>query len=83
VKKDSRKPPAGVGHAASTTQTAVGTARKRGRPPGKRSDPDFEQVTIYIRKTTHRQAKIELLKGETRREFSELVEQLVYEWLPD
>ena len=25
----------------------------RGRPPGKRRNPDFEQVTAYIRKHTH------------------------------
>ena len=54
---------------------------RRGRPPGKRSNPDFEQVTIYIRKKTHQDAKIELLKGEKRQEFSELVEDLLGKWL--
>ena len=63
-----------------TAKTAAAPAR-RGRPPGKRSNPDFEQVTIYIRKSTHQNAKVELLKGGKRQEFSELVEVLVKKWL--
>lgn len=57
--------------------------RARGRPKGKRSDPAFEQVSIYVRRDTHRSAKIALLDPaeENRRDFSELVEELVSEWL--
>ena len=51
-----------------------------GRSPGKRSDPDFEQVTAYIRKETHHAVKIELLKNG-RQEFSKLVEGLLQQWL--
>ena len=54
---------------------------KRGRPKGKRSDPDYEQVTAYIRKETYRQTKIALLSSEEGQDFSELVEQLLTEWL--
>jgi hypothetical protein len=53
---------------------------RRGRPPGKRSHPDFEQITAYIRKDTHHAVKIELLKNG-RKEFSELVEELLHQWL--
>jgi hypothetical protein len=60
---------------------AAGPAKRRGRPPGKRSNPDFEQVTIYLRRKTHKDAKVELLRGEERQEFSELVEDLVRKWL--
>jgi hypothetical protein len=60
---------------------AVGPLSKRlGRPPGKRSDPDFEQVTAYIKKETHQAVKIELLKNG-RQEFSALVEGLLQQWL--
>ena len=52
----------------------------RGRPPGKRSHPDFEQITAYIRRDTHRAVKIALLKNG-RQEFSELVEDLLRHWL--
>ena len=54
--------------------------KRVGRPPGKRSDPGFEQVTAYIRKETHQAVKIELLKSG-RQEFSELVEGLLQQWL--
>ena len=53
---------------------------RRGRPPGKRSHPDFEQITAYIRKDTHHAVKIELLQNG-RKEFSELVEELLHQWL--
>ncbi len=55
---------------------------KRGRPAsGKRSNPDFEQVTAYIRKRTHADVKIALLREGQKREFSALVEDLLGDWL--
>jgi hypothetical protein len=54
---------------------------RRGRPFGKRSDPDFVGFTTYIRKDTHRKAKIALLENEDGRELSELVEELIAKWL--
>lgn len=71
--------PAARPEAARKRATGAGAARRRGRPPGKRSDPDFEQVTIYIKKRTHLDAKKALL--EKRQEFSELVEELLGKWL--
>ena len=55
--------------------------RGRGRPRGKRSDPDFEQITAYIRKQTHQGVKIALLQEGSGQEFSELVEDLLARWL--
>lgn len=57
------------------------TKTKRGRPKGKRSDPDFEQVTAYIRSKTYRQTKIALLQQDELEDFSELIEKLLTEWL--
>ena len=54
---------------------------KKGRPLGKRSNPDFEQVTAYIRSQTYRQTKIALLMQNELSDFSELVEELLIEWL--
>lgn len=48
---------------------------------GKRKDPDYDQVTAYVRKETHRRAKIALLEQPDKQEFSELVEQLLTQWL--
>jgi hypothetical protein len=55
--------------------------KKMGRPKGKRSDPDFEQVTAYIKSATYTNVRIELLKEGQRREFSELVQHLLDDWI--
>lgn len=56
-------------------------APTKSKTKGKRSDPDYEQVSAYIRKETYRQVKIALLQEEEKRDFSELVEALLSEWL--
>lgn len=56
-------------------------APSRGRPTGKRRDPAFEQVTAYIRRDTHHAVKVALLKEARNRQFSDLVETLLAEWL--
>ncbi len=56
-------------------------SQKRGRPKGKRSHPDYEQVTAYIRKDTHRDIKIALLSEGNGREFSELIQEMLEQWL--
>jgi flagellar biosynthesis/type III secretory pathway ATPase len=55
--------------------------RGRGRPRGKRSDPNYEQISAYIAKKTHLEVKIALLQEGRGREFSELVEELLGHWL--
>ncbi len=56
-------------------------ASSTGRRNGKRRDPDFEQVTAYIRRSTHHSVKLALLKEDANRQFSDLVETLLAEWL--
>ena len=59
--------------------TRAADSRKVGRPPGKKSNPGYTQVTVYLRKKTHLKAKKALL--DEGWEFSELVEDLVAKWL--
>ena len=54
---------------------------KRGRPKGKRSHPDYEQVTAYIKTLTYQEVKIALLREGQKREFSELMQELLVNWL--
>lgn len=54
---------------------------RRGRPPAKRSDPDFVQTSPYIRKATLLAVKSQLLREGENREYSELVEELLTDWL--
>jgi hypothetical protein len=56
-------------------------SRKLGRPKGKRSDPDYEQVTTYIKKDTHLAVKLLLLQSSENKDFSELVQTLLEEHL--
>ena len=56
-------------------------APRKGRPPGKRSDPSFEQVTAYIPKALYRDVRIRLLQEGQGQEFSELVGELLAAWL--
>jgi hypothetical protein len=69
---------------ASSTETpqAIQTnvSRGRRRPPGKRTNPDYQQVTAYITRALHDQAKIALIQ-EGRKEFSELIEDLLANWM--
>ncbi len=76
-----------MGTAKSTGRTAhanggVSTSDHL-RPPGKRRHPDYEQVTAYIRKDTHHQVKLALLQELKGRQFSDLVEELLSDWLRD
>jgi hypothetical protein len=54
---------------------------KIGRPPGKRSNPEYEQVTSYVRKDTYKGVKVALIQAGEKKQFSDLVEELLTEWL--
>ena len=50
-----------------------------GSDTAKSKNPSFTKFTIYIQKSTHRAAKLKALEHD--RELSELVEQLLTDWL--
>lgn len=56
--------------------------RKRGRPTGKRSNPDYLQVTAYIPHDLYTEVKIALLR-DGGGEFSDLVTELLSSWMQD
>jgi len=53
----------------------------RGRAPGKRSNPEFEQVTAYLPRDLYKRVKIALIEQDRSREFSALVSELLTDWL--
>ena len=57
----------------------IRAARRVGRPPGKKNNPEYKQVTVYLREESHRAAKKLLL--DEQRDFSELVDDLLGQWL--
>ena len=61
----------------------VGSApvRGRGRPPGKRSDPDYQPTTVLLRKHTKKTATRLLEDTNAAHDLSDLLEQLLTEWI--
>jgi hypothetical protein len=51
------------------------------RASGKSSSADYTQVLTYIKRNTHRQVKKSLFDDPQNRDLSELVEELLAEWL--
>lgn len=56
--------------------------KKRGRPTGKRSNPNYVQVTAYIPQALYTEVKIALLR-EGGGEFSDLVTELLSSWMQE
>ncbi len=57
------------------------SVRGRGRPPGKRSDPDYQPTTVLLRKHTKRTATRLLEDTNSAHDLSDLIEQLLAEWI--
>ena len=55
----------------------------RGRPAGKRSNPDFEPTTVLLRKQTKRKASRLLEDIESEHDLSELIETLLTTWISE
>lgn len=53
--------------------------RRVGRPPGKRSNPDYQQVTVLLHGQTYLDTRKRLL--DERKEVSELINELLSNWL--
>ncbi|AZI45069.1 hypothetical protein EHF33_19490 (plasmid) [Deinococcus psychrotolerans] len=53
--------------------------KKVGRPPGKRSNPDYQQVTALLHAQTYLKVRQRLLAEN--REVSELINDLLVDWL--
>jgi hypothetical protein len=60
---------------------AAEPVRGKGRPPGKRSDPDYQPTTVLLRQQTKKMANRLLEDGSTGQDLSELIEQLLTEWI--
>src|SRR5262245_44793212 len=61
----------------------AGPVRGKGRPPGKRSDPDYQPTTVLLRQQTKKMANRLLEDGSTGQDLSELIEQLLSEWIQE
>jgi len=66
---------------ATPAPTVADEPVRRGRPQGKRSDPDYTQITAYITKATHKQVKLALLEQGDGQEISEVIEECLRDWI--
>lgn len=61
--------------------TQAPAARPVGRPKtGKRSNPDYRGVTVYLRKKHQREIDLWLRQRDDPRDFSDLVQELLDDW---
>jgi len=70
----------GVEHAVLLEPTLIST---KGRPAGKRSNPEFEPTKIFLRKATKKTANRTLEDSGIRQDLSELIEELLQEWISE
>jgi len=64
-----------------TRPLAPPAPKGRGRPAtGKRSDPDYESTTVFLRKET-KNAAARLLVGEKHQDLSDVLEKLLSSWV--
>lgn len=54
---------------------------KTGRRPGKKTSTDYVQVTVYLEKSVHTTARKMLF--DHRKQFSDLVNELVSNWITE
>ena len=68
---------------AALPDPSLGTepVRGRGRPPGKRSDPDYQPTTVLLRKHTKKTAARLLEDTNAAQDLSDLIEHLLTEWI--
>ena len=83
--------PSGFGEAPASLPTEAVPAvaaravvkRSVGRPPGKRSDENYEQVTLFMRKDVRKELRRLLLDDDARagQDLSGLVNEIITGWL--
>ena len=75
VESESTPPP----DALQAPSYAPAPATTKGRQPGKKDNPDYVQVTVYLRKDIYKTARKLLI--DDGRQVSELVDNLVSHWI--
>lgn len=64
-----------------SNQEAAPATRPLGRPPGKRSHPDWKQFSVFLRRQNQRKAASILRDRDDPLDLSGLLDSLLAEWL--
>jgi len=67
--------------AAERMEKPTTSLKAPGRPPGKRSDPEYKQYSVLLKKQTHRLVTSILRDQEDSPDVSELIQRLLEQWL--
>ena len=67
--------------ASERMEKPVAALKSPGRPPGKRSDPEYKQYSVLLKKQTHRLVTSILRDQEDSPDVSELIQRLLEQWL--
>ncbi len=62
-------------------ETVAKAPRPRGRPPGKRSDPDWKLFSHFLKRSTQRQATALLFEQDDGRDLSDVLQNLLEKWV--
>lgn len=62
-------------------ESVTKVARPRGRPPGKRSDPDWKLFSHFLKRSTQRQATALLFEQDDGRDLSDVLQSLLEKWV--
>jgi hypothetical protein len=62
---------------------AADAVRAKGRPPGKRSNPEWKLYSHFLKKQTQRRAAAYLAAMEDRRDLSDVLQELLERWLAE
>lgn len=79
--KLNQRPPEQPAEQSTITAPSAELTRGKGRPPGKRSDPDYQPTTVLLRKQTKKTATRQLEDAATGQDLSDLIEQLLTNWI--
>jgi hypothetical protein len=70
-----------AGSPGVSTLPEISEVKGRGRPAGKRSNPNYEPTTLLLRKETKKKASRLLEDIGNRQDLSDLTEQLLSKWI--
>ena len=57
--------------------------KRRGRPPGKRSDPDWKLFSHFLKRRTQRRATLLITHLDDGRDLSDVLEDLLGRWVEE
>jgi len=76
-----KKTPEGATDPKPSISSSTGQRPLTGHYKGKRSDPEWANITILMRKSIKRDVRRRLEDAEDGRDLSELIDQLLSDWL--